>query len=153
MIIYTAGSVVFKKSSIVKMFSICLSIRKLHPSFIRSNRASRVEGELCGGGWIPPKLLLGCPVFQHSVCLWNVSTALRGCLVERQGKSDKWGRAMVVRADHSGNEVMAGRATESVGGVWVDAARRPGRGGDRGGIGCVLPAVSLRTVKRREYSE
>lgn len=52
---------------------------------------------------------------------------------------------MVVREDHSGNEVVAGRATESVGGVGVDAARRTGRGGDRGGVGGVLPAVSLQT--------
>ena len=54
---------------------------------------------------------------------------------------------MVVEADRSGNEVMAGRATESVGGVGVDAARRTGRGGDRGGVGGVLPAVSLQTVR------
>lgn len=54
---------------------------------------------------------------------------------------------MVFKADRSGNEVMAGRATESVGGVGVDAARRTGRGGDRGGVGGVLPAVSLHEVK------
>lgn len=54
---------------------------------------------------------------------------------------------MVVKADRSGNEVMARRATESVGGVGVDAARRTGRGGDRGGVGGVLPAVSLQTVR------
>lgn len=54
---------------------------------------------------------------------------------------------MVVKADCSGNEEMAGRATESVGGVGVDAARRTRRGGDRGGVGGVLPAVSLQTVR------
>lgn len=43
-----------------------------------------------------------------------------------------------------------GRATGSVGGVGVDAARRTGRGGDRGGVGGVLPAVSLQTVIERE---
>lgn len=36
----------------------------------------------------------------------------------------------VVRADRSGNEVIAGRATGSVGGVGVDAARRTRRGSD-----------------------
>lgn len=53
---------------------------------------------------------------------------------------------MVVRADHSGDGVTAGRATESVGGVAVDAARRTGRRGDRGGVG-VLPAVSIQAMR------
>lgn len=39
---------------------------------------------------------------------------------------------------------MAERAIGSVGGVRVDTARRTGRGGDRGGVGGVLPAVSLK---------
>lgn len=54
---------------------------------------------------------------------------------------------MVVRADCGGNGVMAGRATESVGGVGVDAARRTGRRGDRGGVGGVLPAVSIQAMR------
>lgn len=70
------------------------------------------------------------------------------CLAERQENTEEWGQRMVVRADHSGNEVMAGKATRSVGGVGVDAARRTGRGGDRGGVGGVLPAVSLQTDGR-----
>lgn len=40
----------------------------------------------CGvEGVFPPQLLFSCPVFQHSVCLWNASTALCGCRVERRG--------------------------------------------------------------------
>lgn len=54
---------------------------------------------------------------------------------------------MAVGADHGGNEVMAGGATESVGGVGVDAARRTGRRGDRGGVGGVLPAVSIQAMR------
>lgn len=47
--IFTAGSVVFKKSVIVKMFSMRLSIGELHPSFSQSEGASSIEVELCGG--------------------------------------------------------------------------------------------------------
>lgn len=54
---------------------------------------------------------------------------------------------MVVRADRSGNEAMAGRATRSVGGVGVDTARRTGRGGNRRGVGGVLPAVSIQAMR------
>lgn len=56
---------------------------------------------------------------------------------------------MVVGADRSGNAAMAGRATESIGGVGVDAARRTGGRGDRVGVGGVLPAVSLQTVRKQ----
>lgn len=66
--IFTAGSVVFKKSPIVKMFSIRLSIGELHPSFSQSEGASSIEVELWGGGGDnSTQLLFGCPVFQHSV--------------------------------------------------------------------------------------
>lgn len=70
-----------------------------------------------------------------------------------KGIVKKWGQRMVVREDHNGNEVMAGRATGSVGGVGVDAARRTGRGGDRGGVGGVLPAVSLKTEREKILDE
>lgn len=55
--------------------------------------------------------------------------------------------AAVAGADRSGSEVTAGRATQSVGGVGVDAAGRTGRGGDRGGVGGVLPAVSIQAMR------
>lgn len=54
---------------------------------------------------------------------------------------------MVVRANCGGTEVMAGRANRSVGGVGVDTARRTGRGGNRGEVGGVLPAVSIQAMR------
>lgn len=54
---------------------------------------------------------------------------------------------MVVRANCGGTEVTAGRANRSVGGVGVDTARRTGRGGNRGGVGGVLPAVSIQAMR------
>lgn len=63
-----------------------------------------------------------------------------------KGAVEKWGQSMVVRADRGGR-VMAGRATGSVGGVGVDAARRTGRGGNRRGVGGVLPAVSIQAMR------
>lgn len=146
MIIYTAWSVVFKKSLIVKTgkqdFPVCLSISRLHLFHSELQSFEHWSGAV-GRRENSSQLMFGCPVFQHSVCIWNANTALCGCLVERQGNTEKWVRRMVVRADCSGNEGMAGRTTRSVGGVWVDTARRTGRGGDRGGVGGVLPAVSL----------
>lgn len=40
-----------------------------------------------------------------------------------------------------------GEPPKSVGGVGVDTARRTMRGGNRGSVGGVLPAVSLKTVR------
>lgn len=57
---------------------------------------------------------------------------------------------MAVGADWSGHEVKARSATKSVGGVGVDAARRTGRGGNRGGVGGVLPAVSIQAMRGEE---
>lgn len=58
---------------------------------------------------------------------------------------------MVVRANCGGTEVMAGRANRSVGGVGVDTARRTGRGGNRGEVGGVLPAVSLQKATEERF--
>lgn len=69
MIIYTARSVVVffvffssKKSLIVKMFSICLGIGGLRPSFNQSKGASSVEVELWGseGEFLPITVRLSC---------------------------------------------------------------------------------------------
>lgn len=64
---------------------------------------------------------------------------------ETRDSREKCGQRTGVGADRSGN----GGATKSVGGVWVDTARRTLRGGDWGGIGGVLPAVSLQTGGRK----
>lgn len=71
MIIYTAWSVVFKKSLIVKTFPVCLSVRKLHPSFILNYRASSVEVELWGRGRIPPNLCLAV-LCSSTVCVYEM---------------------------------------------------------------------------------
>lgn len=73
MIIYTAGSVVFKKSLIVKVFSICLSISKLRPSFFKL----RVKGLLAlkwscgGGGRTPPNYCLAV-LCSSTVCVYEM---------------------------------------------------------------------------------
>lgn len=54
---------------------------------------------------------------------------------------------MVVNSDRRQNGVMAVKATGSVGGVGVDAARRTRRRGDRVGVGGVLPAVSIQAMR------
>lgn len=58
---------------------------------------------------------------------------------------------MVVNSDRSQDGAMAVRATGSVGGVGVDAARRTRGRGDRvGGVGGVLPAVSIQAMRGEE---
>lgn len=54
----------------------------------------------------------------------------------------------MVTREESGNEVKVRRATKSVGSVGVDTTRRTRRGGNQGGVGGVLPAVSLQTEKK-----
>lgn len=59
---------------------------------------------------------------------------------------------MVKREDRSGNEAkVKKKATKSVGSVRVDTARTR-RGGDRGRVGGVLPAVSLQTEQKKKFS-
>lgn len=60
---------------------------------------------------------------------------------------------MILTADHSGNKEKAGKATRSVGSVRVDAARWTRRGGNRGRVGGVLPAVSLQSDKEGSGTE
>lgn len=60
---------------------------------------------------------------------------------------------MVKREDRSGKEANVKKATKSVGSVRVDTARRTRRGGDRGGVGGVLPAVSLQTEQKKIQHE
>lgn len=73
MIIYTAWSVVFKKSLIVKTFPVCLSISELHPSFILRYRALSVEVGLWGEGRIPPNFCLAV-LCSSTVCFNEMQT-------------------------------------------------------------------------------
>lgn len=141
------------------MFPICLSIGELHPSFILSYGVSSIEVELWG--WEANSSFNYCSAVlcSSTVCVYEMWA--QPCVaVESRETREYWtmgrgggvgrglgGQGMVVREDHNGNEVMAGRAIESVGGVGVDAARRTGRGGDRGGVGGVLPAVSIQAMR------
>lgn len=86
MIIYTAWSVVFKKSLIVKTFPVCLSISRLHPFFILSYRALSIEVELWGERRIPPNFCLAV-LCSSTVCVYEMQIQpCVACLVERQGK-------------------------------------------------------------------
>lgn len=128
------------------VLSVSASVSSV-PLFILSLGASSMEVELWAGGRIPPNYC-SAVLCSSTVCVYEMR--VQPCVavyLRDEGIVKKQGQKMVVRADHSGNEVMAGRATESVGGVGVDAARRTRRGGDRGGVGGVLPAVSLQTVR------
>lgn len=95
----------------------------------------------------PATVQLSC-VPAQCVILWNASTAVCGCRAERRGMVGNEDRGWWSKRGPQWECSDGRRATESVGGVWVDATRRTRRGGDRRGVGGVLPAVSLQTVNR-----
>lgn len=64
-----------------------------------------------------------------------------------EGSGGKMGTEYGSRSRPRWESGGGGRATGSVGGVGVDAARRTGRGGNRRGVGGVLPAVSIQAMR------
>lgn len=108
---------------------------------------SSIEVELCGGGSTPPNYC-SAVLCSSTVCVYEmrVQSCVAVCLRDEgywEMRTEDGSRSRLKWGRRDGR-----RATESVGGVWVDAARWTRRGGDRRGVVCVLPAVSLQTGTR-----